>query len=61
MPGKPRLLTDEQIERARRLVESGTLTPAQAAERFGVKTSHLVRYGIRTPEKKAKGAHVNGP
>ena len=61
MPGKPRPLTDEQIERARRFVEDGTLTLSQAAERFGVKTSHLVRYGIRTPEKvkqapKAKGA-----
>lgn len=54
MPGKKRLLTDEQIEKARRLVESGTLTMAQAAERFGVTTSHLARYGIRSPEKKAK-------
>ena len=55
MPGKRKKLTDEQIERARRLVEEDGVEIGCVATRFGVNTSDLSRYGIRRPVK-AKGA-----
>ena len=57
MPGKPKKLTPEQIEKARRLVEDG-VEIGNVARRFGVTTEDLNRYGIRRPVavKKAKGA-----
>jgi transposase-like protein len=58
MPGKKRLLTPEQIERARQLVEAGYRI-GDVARRFGVKTDRLVAYGIRTP-KAGEGAKAKG-
>lgn len=55
MPGKPKKLTAEQIERARRLVESG-VEIGNVATRFGVTTANLNKYSIRRPVKvKAAG------
>ena len=60
MPGKPRKLTDEQVERARKLVEEGYQVKDVEA-RFGVKTGTLYHYGIRAPESSKKGRHVRLP
>lgn len=46
MPGKPRRLTDDQLERAQRLVDDG-YSPKGVAERFGMTTSQLNHYGVK--------------
>jgi hypothetical protein len=47
------MLTKEQIERARRAIESGS-TFAEIAKRFGVSTWALGAAGIRAPRKARK-------
>jgi transposase len=54
MPGKPKKLTDGQIERARKLVEDGYLI-RDIARRFGVSVGVLNNYGIRQPPPEKKG------
>lgn len=51
---KRRTLTEEQIEKARKLVEEGYLVKDVAA-RFGVTAHCLHHYGIRAPERSKRG------
>lgn len=51
--GKPKKLSDEQVERAQRLVDDGYRLKDVAA-RFGVTSAQLNRYGVKRRPTYAK-------